>query len=35
MPHIHIEYSGQKAVVSIPEGAVLSGNFTAGKLRLV
>ena len=35
MPHIHIEYSGQKAVVSIPEGLLIAGNFPVQKLKLV
>ena len=35
LPHIDVEYSGQKAVISIPEGNLLTGNFHAGKLKLV
>ena len=35
LPHIHMEYSGQKAVVSIPGGDLLTGKFPAGKLKLV
>ncbi|ADB41998.1 conserved hypothetical protein [Spirosoma linguale DSM 74] len=35
LPHIHIEYSGQKAVVAIPDGILLTGTFPAGKLKLV
>lgn len=35
VPHIHVKYQGQEAVVSIPEGELLEGNIKTGKLRLV
>lgn len=35
LPHIHIEYGGQKAVMSIPEGGLLTGEFPSNKLKLV
>jgi hypothetical protein len=35
LPHIHIEYSGLKAVLSIEEGNVLEGSFPKDKLKLV
>ncbi len=35
LPHIHIEYGEQKAVVSIPDGNLLTGAFPANKLKLV
>ncbi|GAB2529263.1 DUF4160 domain-containing protein [Spirosoma aerophilum] len=35
LPHIHIEYSGQKAVVPIPDGVMLTRAFPTGKLKLV
>ena len=35
LPHIHIEYQGQVAVISIPEGKVLAGELPPGKLRLI
>jgi hypothetical protein len=35
LPHIHVEYSGQKAVLSIPDGSILSRSLPPGKLRLV
>ena len=35
LPHIHIEFSGYHAVVSIPEGNKLSGDFPANKMKLV
>lgn len=30
LPHIHVEYSGQKAVLSIPDGNILSGSLPPG-----
>lgn len=33
--HVHAEYAGQKAVFSIPDGAVLAGALPSGKARLV
>lgn len=35
LPHIHVEYQGQKAVITIPDASLLEGNFPAKKLRLV
>ncbi len=35
IPHIHANYQGQSAVLSIPEGDVLAGSIPAGKLKLV
>ncbi len=35
LPHIHVEFSGEHAVLSIPDGYVLTGNFPANKLKLV
>ena len=26
LPHIHVKYQGQEAVISIPEGKLLEGN---------
>lgn len=34
-PHIHIEYAEYKAVLEIPGGSFLEGNFPADKLKLV
>jgi len=34
-PHIHVDYQGQEAVVSIPSGEVLDGAIPPNKLRLV
>jgi hypothetical protein len=35
VPHIHADYQGQSAVLSIPDGEVLAGNFPPRKLKLV
>ena len=35
LPHVHVEYQGQKAVISIPGGSLLEGDLPAKKLRLV
>lgn len=35
IPHIHIEYAEYNAVVSIPEGNLLAGDFPKDKLKLV
>ena len=35
LPHLHVEYQGKQAVVSIPDGNLLGGDFPAKKLRLV
>jgi hypothetical protein len=35
LPHLHVEYQGKQAVISIPEGDQLEGNLPAKKLRLV
>ena len=34
-PHIHVEFQEHKAVISIPEGNIISGEFPNNKLRLV
>jgi hypothetical protein len=34
-PHIHIEYAEFKAVLEIPDGNLLAGNFPNDKLKLV
>jgi Domain of unknown function (DUF4160) len=34
-PHIHVKYSDQKAVISIPDGDVIEGDIKSAKLRLV
>lgn len=35
MPHLHVEYQGQKASISIPDGNLLEGDLPAKKLRMV
>jgi shikimate kinase len=35
LPHIHVQYSGEEAVVSIPDGEVIEGSIRVNKLKLV
>ena len=35
MPHIHVQYSGEEAVITIPDGEVLEGSIRSAKLKLV
>ena len=35
LPHLHIEYQGQQAVVSLPDALLLEGELPPKKLRLV
>jgi uncharacterized protein DUF4160 len=34
-PHIHVQYSDEEAVISIPDGAVIEGSIKSSKLKLV
>lgn len=34
-PHIHVEFSGEEAVISIPEGEIIEGSIRPNKLKLV
>jgi hypothetical protein len=34
-PHVHVKYQEHSAVLRIPDGAVISGEFPQNKLRLV
>lgn len=34
-PHIHVRYQDAKAVISIPDGELLEGDFPRKQLRLV
>ena len=34
-PHIHVQYSDEEAVISIPDGTVLEGALKSAKLKLV
>ncbi len=35
VPHIHVKYQDQDAVISIPDGELLEGELKANKMRLV
>lgn len=35
LPHIHVECSGDEAVIGIPDGNVIEGELRKNKLRLV
>jgi hypothetical protein len=35
VPHIHAEYAGARAVFSTVDGALLAGELSSGKTRLV
>ena len=35
LPHIHVRYQEQEAVISIPDGTILDGELKANKLKLV
>ena len=35
MPHIHVKYQDDEAVVSIPDGDILEGSLPPSKMRLV
>ena len=35
LPHIHVQYSGEEAVISIPDGEIIEGSIRANKLKLV
>jgi hypothetical protein len=35
LPHIHVEYQDDTAVISIPDGELISGNFPRTQLKLV
>ena len=34
-PHIHVQYSDEEAVISIPGGEVIEGSIRANKLKLL
>ena len=34
-PHIHVQYSDEETIISIPDGAVLEGTLKSAKLKLV
>ena len=35
IPHIHVKYQEQEAVISIPNGEVLEGSIKPNKMKLV
>jgi hypothetical protein len=35
VPHLHAEYAGKQAVISIDDGEVLAGTLPSSKVRLV
>ena len=35
LPHIHVKYQDQQAVIAIPSGELLEGELKANKLKLV
>ena len=35
LPHIHVKYSGDEVVVSIPDANVLDGKIPAAKMKLL
>lgn len=35
VPHIHIRYQEQEAVLSIPDGEILEGKIASNKMKLV
>jgi len=35
LPHIHVQYSDEEAVISIPGGDVIEGSLRTAKLKLV
>jgi hypothetical protein len=35
LPHLHVEYQGEEAVVGIPEGTILAGGIPANKMKLL
>lgn len=35
LPHIHAEYAGERAVLSIAGGEILAGNMPSAKIRLI
>ena len=35
LPHVHIEYSEYAAVISIPDGKRIAGDFPNDKMKLV
>lgn len=35
MPHIHVEYQEQRAIIEIPSGQLIAGELPANKAKLI
>jgi len=35
LPHVHVKYQDDEAVIAIPDGMLLDGSLPPGKMRLV
>jgi shikimate kinase len=35
VPHIHVKYQGQDAVIAIPDGTILEGDIKSNKMKLI
>ncbi len=35
LPHIHVKYQDQEAVITIPDGEILEGDLKVSRLKLV
>lgn len=35
LPHLHVEYQGENAVILIPDGELIEGNLPLKKLRML
>jgi Domain of unknown function (DUF4160) len=35
LPHIHVEYQGMEAVISIPSGDIIVGEISTNKMKLL
>jgi hypothetical protein len=35
LPHIHVQYSDEEAVISIPDGDLIEGSIKTAKMKLV
>ena len=35
LPHVHVQYAGDEAVIGIPEGEIIEGSIRSNKLKLV
>ena len=35
LPHIHVQYNDEEAVISIPDGEIIEGSLRRAKLKLV